>query len=298
MRTFHLAAAAIALALGSAACVGSLTPGPGGDDGEPDPDPVSAARQAFDTDVKPMLQTACASCHTGAIDSTPLKYLGTGPTDGYYTAVTAEESVTGGFDPGLSNLLNKGEHDGGNARAWTQPEKELITSWLLLEAEERNIETDPNPNPGTLTPTTSREALAQFSGCMTIDDWLTSQVYRWADKGTERGQCMSCHNQGAGGYYASDDDNEMFEMNRFEIYLTTFFTAAPVSVTDPTQGYHVLVNEQKIRQKANAVGHPSYNPDGGDQMTYLYNFYNLVQGRITAGTCPAQGFPEAPPVTP
>jgi len=294
--------ATMALVLGSAACVGSLDTMTGddqmGDDGI-DP-PTSVARMMFDTDVAPMLTTACGSCHVGAVDAVgdlSYNYMGADGVTGYYNAVTMDASVTGGFDPGLSNLVNKGLHDNGNARAWSQTEKDAITEWLLTEADERGIDLDPAP-PVNPTPTTSREALAQWSGCMSVDDWLTSQVHQWADKGSERGQCMSCHNQGAGGFYATADDNNMFEMNRYEIYITTFFTAAPINVADPSQGYQVLLNESKLRAKANAVGHPAYNPDGGNQMQNLRNFYDLTKGRITAGTCGPAGFPAAPPVTP
>ncbi len=293
--------ATIALALGSAACVGSLETMQPGDDavGDDGPDPVSAARTAFDTSVAPMLTGACASCHTGAIDTTPLKFLGSSGVDGYYAGIIAEPSVNGGFDPGLANMLNKGEHDGGNARAWAQTEKDAITEWLLTEADERGIDLDPTPPPPTgTTPTTSREALAQWSGCMSIDDWTTSQAYTWADKGSERGQCMSCHNQGAGGFYANANDAEMFEMNRYEIYITTFFTAAPVNVADPSLGYQVLLNEQKLRAKANATGHPGYNPDGGESMGNIREFYDLTMARKAAGLCGPSGFPEVPPVEP
>jgi mono/diheme cytochrome c family protein len=291
MRTIKITAA-FAMALGSVGCVGSLTPDTGDD--TVDPPITSAARQMFEAEVSPML-SACSGCHVGAIDQSPLKFLGNAGPTGYYDALIAEESVIGGFDPGLANMVNKGQHDEGRARAWTDAEKGVITSWLLAEADERGIETDPNPNPGNTTPTTSREALAQWSACMSIDDWNASQVYLWADKGSERGQCMSCHNQGAGGFFANDDATLMFDMNRYEIYITTFFTASPIDITNPSAGYQVLVNEQKLRLKANAAGHPAYNPDGGDQMDFLYNFYNLTKARLDAGTCNPGGFPETPP---
>jgi mono/diheme cytochrome c family protein len=299
MRPTHFIAA-FALALGSAACVGSLdTMGDDGvgDDGE---DPVlTPGRIMFDEQVKPMVAAACASCHAGAIDAvgdTSLNYLGATGETGYYAAIVAEPSVTGGFNPDLANLILKGEHDAGNARAWTQTEMDTIAEWLITEADDRGIPLDDGGiDPGTTTPTTSREALAQWSACMNIDDWNTSLVFQWADKGSERGQCMSCHNQGAGGFFANDDSDLMFEMNKYEIYITTLFTAAPVNVADPSQGYMVLVNEQKLRQKANATGHPSYNPDGGNQMQYLRNFYDLTMARVQAGTCAPPGFPTTPP---
>ncbi len=293
MRSTHFLAA-LAMAVGSAACVGSLDPMPPGDD-EPDPDPTETlGRTMFEADVAPMLTAACAACHVGAIDGVPLKFLGNAGAAGYYTAVINEPSVTGGYEPGLANMLNKGEHDGGSARAWTATEKNAIVEWLLTEAEERGVVPVDPPTPGTTTPTTSREALAQWSSCMSIDDWNSSLVYQWADKGSDRGQCMSCHNQGAGGFYAADDQNEMFEMNRFELYITTFFTATPVNIANPSEGYRVVVNEAKLRAKANTVGHPSYNPDG-NQMGYLQNFYTLTEARRAAGNCLPGGFPTVPP---
>jgi len=295
MRTIQLSAA-FAMALGSAACVGNLqTGGPTGGD---DTTNESAARQQFESDVSPMLQANCSGCHAGPLDQQPLKYLGATGATGYYDAIVAEPSVTGGFDPALANMVNKGPHDNGAAPGWTDDQKATITDWLLAEADERGISTQPPPDPGTTTPTTSREALAQWSACMNIDDWNSSQVYTWAQKGSERGQCMSCHNQGAGGFYASNDPNQMYMMNQYEIFITTFFTAAPKSVTDPSQGYQVLVNEEKIRLKSNTVGHPSFNPDGGNQMQYLYDFYNLTQARLAAGQCPPAGFPTTDPPPP
>lgn len=295
--TYYIAA--FALAVGSAACVGSLDTM--GDDGTGDDGidpPPTAGRLQFDETVAPMVAANCASCHVGAIDAigdTSLNYMGNeGPT-GYYAAITAEPSVVGGFNPDIANLVLKGEHDLGNARAWTDAEKNIIAEWLITEADDRGIPLDDGGGGGQTTPTTSREALAQWSACMSIDDWNTSLVYQWADKGSERGQCMSCHNQGAGGFFANDDSDLMYEMNKYEIYITTFFTAAPVNIADPSQGYHVLVNEQKIRAKANATGHPGFNPDGGQQMNYLRNFYDLTKARVDAGTCPPPGFPVVPP---
>jgi len=299
MRPTHYIAA-FALAVGSAACVGSLdTMGDDGtgDDGV-DP-PPTAGRLQFDQTVAPMVAANCASCHVGAIDAIgdlSLNYMGDEGPEGYYAAITAEPSVVGGFNPDIANLVLKGEHDNGNARAWTQTEMDTIAEWLITEAEDRGIPLDDGGGTGgQTTPTTSREALAQWSACMSIDDWNTSLVYQWADKGSERGQCMSCHNQGAGGFFANDDSDLMYEMNKYEIYITTFFTAAPVNIADPSQGYQVLVNEQKIRAKANATGHPGFNPDGGNQMQYLRNFYDLTKARVEAGTCPPPGFPVVPP---
>ena len=207
--------------------------------------------------------------------------------------------------PDLDELIRRGQDklkrvlpSGGGGRAsWLVPVVLLGAFWVYnsinqVQADERGV-VPVDPVDPTTTPTTSREALAQWSACMSVDDWLSSQVYTWANKGSERGQCMSCHNQGAGGYYASNDPNEMYSMNRYELFITTFFTATPVNVADPSQGYKIVVNESKLRAKANATGHPSYNPDG-NQMNYLHDFYDLTEARRLAGTCAPGGFPEPP----
>ena len=303
MRTIFYAAALV-MSLGSAACVGGIEPMPpstGDDDPvDPEPEPDSVARQQYEADVEPLLASACQSCHVGALDApTDLSYNFLGPTPGdFYVALTADSAIIGGFNPDLATLITKGEHDGGAARAWTDAEKATITEWLITEAEERDVPLDDGtdtPPGGTATPTTSREALAQWAGCMSIDDWLQSQVFQWANKGSDRGQCESCHNQGAGGFFANDDENLMFEMNRYEIYITTFFTARPKNIANPSEGYEVVLNEQKLRAKANTVGHPAYNPDGGNQMQYLRDFYDLTMARMAAGTCGPAGFPTTPP---
>jgi len=296
MRTIQLAAA-FAFAIGGTACVGSLQTGDDSTQGD-DTTTQSAARQEFESNVSPMLAATCAGCHTGSPDSQPLKYLGNSGPTGFYAAITQAPSVIGGYDPSLAQLLLQGVHDNGAAPAWSETQKTTITSWLASEAEERGITTQPDPDPGVVTPTTSREALAQWSACMNQDDWNSTNMTNWANKGTDRGACQSCHNAGAGGFYAINDPTQMFMMNQYEIYITTFFTASPIDVTDPSKGYQVLINDAKIRAKANTVGHPSFNPDGGTQMQSLLDFYNLTKTRRDAGQCPPAGFPTAPPPTP
>jgi hypothetical protein len=119
-------------------CVGTLEPlDPGGDDGVggPDAGPASLARQMFDSEVSPMLGATCASCHTGPVGSTPLKFLGTGAATGYYTAITTQTAVIGNFVPTSATLLTKGAHEG--APAWTATQADTISMWLLEEATER-----------------------------------------------------------------------------------------------------------------------------------------------------------------
>ena len=136
----HTSSLLLLVALGAGGCTGSLTPlddqGGGGDDTGGG---GSAAQTMFTSNVAPLLQAACAGCHTGAAGSTPLRFLGATGLPGFYSAVTTEEAVIGNFDPAAATLVIKGLHDGGNARAWTATEKSTIDAWLAAEATERGL---------------------------------------------------------------------------------------------------------------------------------------------------------------
>jgi hypothetical protein len=144
-RTPFLRAAALALGLVAAGCVGTLEPvdngGGGGGGGGPDGGGGGGgvARQMFDSTVSPMLGSACAGCHTGTAGTAPLKFLGNTGTAGYYTAITQQLGVVGNYVPANAQLLNQGVHDNGLGPAWTTAQKDTITSWLLAEADERGL---------------------------------------------------------------------------------------------------------------------------------------------------------------
>jgi hypothetical protein len=138
---FHLLVPVV-LAYALAGCVGTLTPvngEPGGDDvGGPDGGGGGgAAETQFNSSVAPLLNAACASCHAGTA-ATPPKFLGAVGTPGYYDSITVSLGAVGNFTP-TCGLLIKGEHDGGNARAWLQTEKDTITAWINAEAAERGL---------------------------------------------------------------------------------------------------------------------------------------------------------------
>jgi mono/diheme cytochrome c family protein len=285
------------------ACEGALDPiGPGNPAGPDagnidDEETEGVARQLYDDNVHQIMLFTCAACHAGPLIE-PLKFLGTTPAgqdseDLFYTALINEPSVTGGFQPSLSNLLNYGEHDGGAARALFDDEKVVITEWLLAEAEERQGESlEPDPQePDPIGPTNSRQMMAQFSACMTLDNWNASEVYRWANKGSAQGTCSSCHSYGAGGFYANNDPNEMFEMTRYEIFLSGLFTVR----VNPDETMDMLVNEQKLRNKSNVVGHPTYNLGANDaDLLRTIDFFERTMQRWNDGLCPPAGFPTPP----
>lgn len=136
----HTSPLLLLAALAASGCVGSLTPldeaAGGGDDTTGG---GSAAQSTFTSSVAPLLQSACAGCHVGAVGTSPLRFLGATGMPGFYTALTAEDAVIGNFDPAAAPLVLKGLHDGGNARAWTAAERTTIDAWLNAEATERGL---------------------------------------------------------------------------------------------------------------------------------------------------------------
>ena len=258
----------------AAGCVGDLPSAPA-DDGEPIPPPTATARELFDTKVSPKLETACAACHAG--QGAPTKFLGlAGRTDNYDT-ITVNATLTGGWDPATALLLSH-RHTGG------EPEldgtaRSGIREWLLKEAEDRA------DDPPMVTP---RDALAKWSACMSSADWVETGMGTWAEKTSGSGACMSCHHEGAGGFYATGDALQMFEMNRLESMITFFFTVRQNGTEN-----EVVVNEDRpCGRSQGGVTHPGYVcPDA--YMDKLHAFYEKTKAGLPNCLAPAQ-FPPPP----
>lgn len=299
MRTL-LSTTMMLAAIAATGCVGTLEPdtNPGVDAGDDIDAPIAATagRRAFDRDVQPLLTGNCAgsSCHEGT--GTPLKFLGTTSTDDNYTVLTAVEhtQLTGGYNPGSSMLLLKGAHQ--SVPAWTTPQADLIRGWLVQEAMDRGIDTSNPPNPVPTGPLTSRQALAQFSSCMQYADWTSTQMYTWADKGSGNGQCKACHGDSAGLFNTNDDDTVMFDMNRKELFIKSFFLVGLKDVAQPELGYTVYVNAAKFIAKGGGNGNSHPNFTYTNDNTYrprLEAFHLATMNHVMANTggCAAGNFP-------
>lgn len=276
MRTLFRTFAMLSLVLGGG-CVGDLPSDPGGG-GDPIPPPSATARQIFDTKVDVKLEATCATCHAG--QGAPTKFLGlAGRTDNYDT-LTVNATLTGGWDPNAALILSH-RHTGG------EPELDATTKggirdWLLEEADDRA------GDPPMATP---RDTMAKWAACMDPADWTASGMGTWAEKTSGSGACMSCHHEGAGGFYASGDSLKMFEVNRYESMISFFFTVRQNGIQN-----EVVVNEDRpCGRSQGGVTHPGYVcPD--DYMDKLKAFYDLTKAGLPNCTAPAAfPLPPAPP---
>jgi hypothetical protein len=78
------------------------------------------------------------------------------------------------------------------------------------------INTDPvipeeNPESKKI-PITLQEALGDFAGCMDLEIWMRTGIYRLPFVETNGdGECLACHTDGTAGTYLSDDFVENFD---------------------------------------------------------------------------------------
>src|SRR5262245_29465500 len=187
MRNQTFLAALAAMALG--ACVGGIQGMPGGDD------TGGSARALFDNNVAPKLTAKCASCHVGPEISSTNMFLGPDGLSSYYDTLVNDRAVNGGFDPTAAALLTKGLHEGPE---WTEPEKQVITEWLLAEQAERGVDTSTPTGPSN---TSARGASMAFAACLSVSltEYQTTEAYQVANMQSDRGRCYSCHEPGGSG---------------------------------------------------------------------------------------------------
>lgn len=295
LKNVPAALAALALLTSVGCNLGDVTTPQGEGEGEGDGDgdePESQGERSFGDDVAPLLgNCAAAGCHTGDPVAQPLKFLGSGPENDYYSSITSYASVTGNFDPAVANLLlmvQGGTHEG--QPDWNNEQKGKIVTWLQGERIERGLEPpeDP-PDPGGV-PVSTRQAFSQWAGCMTLENWDLAQMGTWAEKDADNDDCISCHVQGVARMFINNDNLKMFNMNRTELYIITFFVTA---VADDGSVGVMPATEKIVRMSLGPpiTLHQEYNADPDDiYMQRLEEFHALTQQNLEAGTCDPAGF--------
>ena len=108
------------------------------------------------------------------------------------------------------------------------------------------------PDPGTPPAPGAPARLATFSGCMTQANWDAAQMGQWANTATEGGTvCASCHYEGLRKFYTNENNAQMFDYNRYQVFISGFFL---------DNGTAVVAAGDKLRlYGSNHPTHPTFN---------------------------------------
>lgn len=283
--TRHATLLACGLALATFGCAGALEPsGPGDelpaspdagveDPGEDPPSDASTARALYEANVHGVLLAACGGCHGTQDPAFTAQEKG----EGYQRVTAQRDRLYSGYDPVTARIVvnGAGQHYGVT---YAPGDRDAITAWLAAE------ETEAAGGGQEASP------LAIWSGCMDLDEWNAEGVAAaWSNKGSQDGNCETCHNLGAEGFMASDQSQRVFDsITQIPALMPSYFTL------DAT-GTNVIINRTRLENVALKVApheeHPGFQVDG-DAMDRLQRFYNLTLARYQAGDCGPPRFPE------
>jgi hypothetical protein len=148
---------------------------------------------------------------------------------------------------------------------------------------------DPRVAPPLLhVPQSPQGLLSTFSGCLTFDDFVASNMGpAWASLSTTSGACVACHGQGEFGFVAASDQELFFQLLTSDAYQMSHYFTVDVAAEQ------VVVAEQSIQ--AVAVGtppnqqHPRF-PFDNPGMTALRAWHAMAVARQGAGTCESPRF--------
>lgn len=273
--------------------------------GEPCP---GEARWLFEHDVRPLVETNCADCHSNPHDALGAPdFLDVVPGDFYASLVSRADFVR--CDVGDSLILTKGldpDHPGG---ALTEPQRERVEGWLRKEAEERfgGVCKDPpvvagsggagsgNPGTGAGAGNPSGDldglaAIAQFGDCMTLDDWNETNMplvaKQHADDGQGSVQCYTCHSGGTGDNWMVDPASDAAVADAFEkmrrpysIYKLVWWT-----VHDEDGSFKDIVQSHRWRDKGSDPEHASYAL-APEYQEYIDEWFTRTYDRWKSGAC-------------
>jgi hypothetical protein len=307
MRSSFLAAfAAATLAAG---CVGNLEPTPPGggsnndNPGSPDAGTgtgTSNAKPLFDSDVYPVLEAKCKSCH---LDSAPVGNVTgfvAGTAANGYSTITGFTALVGNFTSDSAGILGK-IAAGHNGIVYTADEQAKIAGWLNKEAELRNgigpgtgsgsgTGTGSGSNPGNETPSqATTRLLKQWSGCMSQTNFDTANMPNaWGNlTATNNQECENCHVNGAEGFMASRQSTPFFNtISTNKYYMLQYFT---VDLTQGTAAAKIIINTVSFDGVSKGQDphreHPRFNSTDNNGMKALKTFYDTTMARLTAGQC-------------
>jgi hypothetical protein len=175
-------------------------------------DPGSQAKEYYFSVVDSELNDSCASCHASGQNGAPI-FMGSNP-DASYNALDQHGGLV--VAPENSLLLLHGAHTGP---ALTASQKDDVTTWLTMEAEERGLPTGSGSSTSSSTggggmATNLKQALDEYGACMDINDWTANGLDKLYNAQTlNYGPCGGCHQAGDGGNWLSSNKQETFDEN-------------------------------------------------------------------------------------
>ena len=240
----------------------------------------SAAHAYFVNTVYSTLAN-CTACHGTGAQGAP-KMMETDATTTYSELDARGLIVTN------SLLLTHGTHAGGAAPALNATQQSAVTTWLQMEATERQ---------GTAAPV---NVLEKLGGC--LDQTLFNNIGLQNLKTTKRtnenanrctgcdnAPCRVCHTAGDNGFYmalGSNIDNGTFAATKTPQYIVKYFGLNGV---EPVAS-NAIATKSAATVTAAPYTHPMFTLTPAMQ-TGLDAFVNDAIGKYKAGTCAATTSP-------
>jgi hypothetical protein len=248
-------------------------------------DPKVQAKAFFTGQVYPQLDPTCKDCHQTGARGAPVFIAAT--ADNTYTAMDGFPGLISA--PSVSPIIQKGPHSGP---ALTDDQTTLVTQWLTLEVQARNLSADPG------APQNLRAAFKAFGGCMDYSRWLELKLDTIAmtDTDNNRGQCMSCHNFGMASMWLSGNSAETFLKLRDFPYVQRLVIG---SVNDKGE-FDGISFSRRILDKGNEAQEPQSNSHpryalSSELSGNLTTFVNETISNMTANRCTGITTPDAGP---
>ena len=280
----------VTASLAAIGCTGVLEPrgagGGGGPDASVGPQPDAAVGDSpnarFLNTVRDRLNAKCTPCHVeGGTDPDFL----TVSADDYYDRIMLDyPSTLVGLNAEDSRIYAKGVTPHAGSVVWAQDDLDAVAAWIEDEYSYRNnqgggdppvVSPDPVEDCGGLDPAAC--ALERFGTCFHYNEWSTYNVAAIANVQSSQGACISCHTDGRGGFYVSDNSQEMYTRWKSAPYVQKLVDAA----INADGSFSGLIKTYRLRDKGSEPGHPSYQlPD-----ETINDFVNATMGWYEAGGC-------------
>lgn len=239
-------------------------------------------KSMFVSTVFPAIAAECGSCHTTGESGSPIFLAAT--AEAAYNTITSHTPQLIAV-PENSILVSHGVHTGP---ALTTEQKDIVSTWLQKEAEERGlVGGDPEDPP---VGKTLNQALEEFANCMDLAEWEANLENLPRADTANAGECSGCHTSGDGGAFLSLNTQETFQMNQQFPYIKRLVTGT----VDSNGAFATLIASNRFVNKGLEAQscdqqtqncHPTYNLPPG-MKTAIETVVNNTLERWENGTCP------------